>query len=66
MTSKSQVEAIILINSLNYFEFNQELELRMERMTDEAATKRKALEHELTQTMTAQVTMDRFKYTVQF
>lgn len=27
----------------------------MEKMTDDAAKKRKALEHELTQTMTAQV-----------
>lgn len=33
----------------------QELSLRMEKMTDESAKKRKALEHELTQTMTAQV-----------
>lgn len=33
----------------------QELTLRMEKMTDDAAKKKRELEHELTLTMTAQV-----------
>ena len=33
----------------------QELTLRMERMTDDATKKKRELEHELTLTMTAQV-----------
>ena len=33
----------------------QELSLRMERMTDESHKKRKHLEHEMTETLTAQV-----------
>ena len=39
-----------------FFSFTcQELTLRMERMTDDAAKKKRELEHELTLTMTAQV-----------
>ena len=33
----------------------QELSLRMEKLTDEAAGKRKRLDHETTETLTAQV-----------
>ena len=39
------------LNLSNY----QELTLRMERMTDDATKKKRELEHELTLTMTAQV-----------
>lgn len=40
----------------NVFSFtHQELTLRMERMTDDASKKKRELEHELTLTMTAQV-----------
>ena len=39
------------LNLSNY----QELTLRMERMTDDATKKKRDLEHELTLTMTAQV-----------
>ncbi|KAL9963526.1 hypothetical protein ACROYT_G027041 [Oculina patagonica] len=37
----------------------KELTLRMERMTDDAAKKRRELEHELTLTMTAQIELDK-------
>ncbi|KAK3698535.1 hypothetical protein QZH41_014464 [Actinostola sp. cb2023] len=37
----------------------KELSLRMEKMTDDASKQRKALEHELTQTMTAQIELDK-------
>ena len=39
----------------NIFVVLQELTLRMEKMTDDAAKKKRELEHELTLTMTAQV-----------
>jgi len=37
----------------------KELSLRQQKMTDERALKRKALEHEITQTLTAQVELDK-------
>ena len=43
------------IPSDNFFWSIQELTLRMEKMTDGAAKKKRELEHELTLTMTAQV-----------
>ena len=43
-----------ILTHLNLSDY-QELTLRMERMTDDAAKKKRELEHELTLTMTAQV-----------
>ena len=43
-----------ILTNLNLSNY-QELTLRMERMTDDATKKKRELEHELTLTMTAQV-----------
>lgn len=58
---KSWMMAMINCNCpvFNWSDFPQELSLRMEKLTDESRSKRHQLDHEMTQTLTSQIELDK-------